>query len=230
MTWSRRFRLKQSLRESLWVVPVGGGLVGAAIGIAAADAPTIVDLPSGLHYSEGTARAVLASVVGASIGLTGFVVTVTVLVIQMATGTFSARYMRLFYRSVLLKAVLAVLLGTFTLSYVLLRRIEPDDVPSFGVVTLAGLLLGLGVGLFVFFLNSFVHRLRPVAVAALVAGAGRRAFEDSAVAPAPYDTPGELALVSSHRPSGCHPGRRHSRARLLGARARLRPGAPTSGR
>ena len=31
--------------------------------------------------------------------MTGFVVTVAVLAIQMATGTFSARYMRVWYRT-----------------------------------------------------------------------------------------------------------------------------------
>jgi len=35
---------------------------------------------------------------GAVAALTGFVVTVTVLVVQMASGTFSPRYMRLWYR------------------------------------------------------------------------------------------------------------------------------------
>ncbi len=36
--------------------------------------------------------------------LVGFVVTVSVLIVQMATGTFSARYMRLWYRDRTLKA------------------------------------------------------------------------------------------------------------------------------
>ncbi len=41
-------------------------------------------------------------------------VTVSVLAIQMATGTFSARYMRIWYGDPMLKAVLAVLAGTGT--------------------------------------------------------------------------------------------------------------------
>ena len=51
----------------------------------------------------------LTTIVGATVGLTGFVVTVTVLAIQMATGTFSARYMRIWYRDHLLRATLTVL-------------------------------------------------------------------------------------------------------------------------
>lgn len=64
--------------------------------------------------------------------LTGCVVTVTVLVVQMVTGTFSARCMRLWYRDVL-KGVLALLIATLAFSFSLLRRIETNFVPDTGV-------------------------------------------------------------------------------------------------
>jgi uncharacterized membrane protein len=177
MSWSTRFRVRQFMRGSIWLVPVLGGVAGTLCGIAAAEGGRLWTPPDGWTYSAGTAQAVLASVVGASVGLTGFVVTVGVLIVQMATGTFSARYMRIFYRDRLLKAVLAVLVGTLTFSYGLLRRVEQDSVPSLGV-TLAGFFLAAGVLLFLVFLNRSIHRLRPVAVAALVAQAGRRSFLD----------------------------------------------------
>ena len=50
------------------------------------------------RYSPETATAVVSATIGAAASLTGFVVTVTVLGVQMATGTFSPRYMRLWYR------------------------------------------------------------------------------------------------------------------------------------
>ena len=177
MSWSTRFRVRQFVRGSIWLVPVLGGIAGTLCGIAAAESGRLWEPPDGWTYSAGTAQAVLASVVGASVGLTGFVVTVGVLIVQMATGTFSARYMRIFYRDRLLKAVLAMLVGTLTFSYGLLRRVEQDSVPSLGV-TLAGFFLATGVLLFLVFLNRSIHRLRPVAVAALVAQAGRRSFLD----------------------------------------------------
>jgi len=177
MSWSTRFRVRQFVRGSIWLIPVLGGIAGTLCGIAAAEGGRLWTPPDGWTYSAGTAQAVLASVVGASVGLTGFVVTVGVLIVQMATGTFSARYMRIFYRDRLLKAVLAVLVGTLTFSYGLLRRVEQDSVPSLGV-TLAGFFLAGGVLLFLVFLNRSIHRLRPVAVAALVAQAGRLAFLD----------------------------------------------------
>jgi uncharacterized membrane protein len=44
-------------------------------------------------------------------------------------------------------------------------------------VTIAGMAMALGLLLFVVFLDHILHRLRPVAVAALVAAQARRAFE-----------------------------------------------------
>ena len=204
MTWSVAFRLRRYLRESLWVIPLVGGAVGWFGGLASTDLSGISDLSTRWQYSASTAEAVLAAVVAASVGLVGFVVTVSVLIVQMATGTFSARYMRIFYRDWAFKAVLAVLIGAFTFSYTLMRAVEADDVPNLGV-TLAGAFLGLGVLLFVIFLDRAIHRLRPVAVAALVAAAGRRALREvleeaargdaPAVVPAPYTPPGEPARV-----------------------------------
>ena len=204
MTWGLAFRARQYLKGSLWVIPLAGGVAGVLLAIVLADSPQVFAIPSAWHYSPGTAQAVLASVVSASVGLTGFVVTVSVLVVQMATGTFSARYMRLFYRDGVLKAVLAVLIGTFTFSFGLLRRVEENSVPNFGV-TLAGALMGTGLILFAIFLDRSVHRLRPVAVASLVADAGRRAFREVVaeasrdetldVVPAPFEVAGPPDLV-----------------------------------
>jgi uncharacterized membrane protein len=204
VNWSVAFRLRRYLRESLWVIPLVGGILGWALGILFADVDAVSDLTARWEYSASTAEAVLAAVVAASVGLVGFVVTVSVLIVQMATNTFSARYMRIFYRDRTFKAVLAALIGTFTFSYTLMRRVEGDDVPDLGV-TVAGAFLGLGLILFVLFLDRAIHRLRPVAVAALVAKAGKQALREvleeatrpgaPAVVPAPYTAPGKPVRI-----------------------------------
>jgi uncharacterized membrane protein len=129
---------------------------------------------------------VLSAIVGSLAALTGFVVTVTVLVAQMTIGTFSARYMRIWYRDPMLKVMLAVLIGTFVFSFSLLRRVESNFVPNLGVAT-AGLLVVVSLLLFMVFLSRYLHQLRPVAVAALVAGYVHREFKRlfAAVANAP---------------------------------------------
>jgi uncharacterized membrane protein len=179
MTWATRFRTREYLRESLWVVPSLGavvGLVGAAVLIAI---DSHVTVPSNWSYSSSTASTILSAIVGAVAALTGFVVTVTVLVAQMASGSFSPRSMRLWYRDPVLKGSLALLIGTLAYAFALLRRVEATFVPDIGV-TLAGVLLILGLVMFVLFLSRFVHLLRPAAVASLVAKAVRHSLESDA--------------------------------------------------
>ena len=174
MSWGLAFRVRQTLKGSLWVLPLIGGLAGYALSEASVRLEGSTHVPSGWDYAPQTALTALTTVVGASVGLIGFVVTVSVLVVQMATGTFSARYMRLWYRDSVLKATLAVLLGTLVFSYTLIRRID-EAVPSLGV-SMAGFLLSAGLVLFLIFLDRVLHRLRPVKVASLAAHSGREAL------------------------------------------------------
>lgn len=78
--------------------------------------------------SVSTATAIVSASIAAVVWLTGFVVTVTVLGVQQATGIFSPRYMRLWYRDGRLKLVLAALVGTPLFSIAVIRRIQPNSV------------------------------------------------------------------------------------------------------
>jgi len=216
MSWGTVFRLRQWARGSLWLLPLAGGLLGVLLGWGIVLSDQSVHLPSFWTYSASTASTVLSAIVGAMAALTGFVVTVTVLAVQMATGTFSARYMRLWYRDRVLKILLALLVGTLAYSFALLQRIENNFVPDLGV-SIAGLLVLSSLLLFVFFLDRFIHRLRPVAVAMLVAGYVHRGFEryTAALAAAPgvffgaFEPAGEQPALIGHcrRPSTAPPPR-----------------------
>jgi uncharacterized membrane protein len=195
MSWSLAFRIRQRLKSNLWAVPLVGGVVGVAAGDLVAASDRSLDLPGFWTYSESTATTVLASIIGAMAALTGFVLTVSVLGVQMAAGTFSPRYMRLLYREPLLKALLAVLVGTLTYSFALLRQVEPDQVPHVGV-TLAGVFVFAGIVLFLVFLDRFLHRLRPVAVAAFVGAAGRRALDGLVAGLREVDAPDPLSRAT----------------------------------
>src|SRR5271157_6559445 len=177
VTWATGFRVRQYLVESIWTLP----LLGALLGLVGAVVVTHIDrgahVPSQWQYSPSTASTVLAAIVGAMAALTGFVVTVTVLVVQMVIGSFSARYMRVCYRDAWLKGTLALLIGTLAFSFALLRRIESNFVPNIGV-TVAGALVIAGLVAFLYFFDRFLHRLRPVAVTEIAARALRRDFGD----------------------------------------------------
>ncbi len=178
MTWSRQFRLRESVLESLWIIPLAGAVLGGVLGTLVSFADEHIGAPSLWQYTPSTASAVLSSIIGATAALTGFVVTVTVLVVQLATGTFSARIMRLWVRDRMLKVTLAVLVGTLTFAFSVLRRVEDEFVPDLGV-TLAGLFVSLSLLLFIVFFDRYIRRLRPAAVAADVAKTARSMFEQT---------------------------------------------------
>jgi uncharacterized membrane protein len=182
MSWGIVFRARQQLGGSLWLVPFLGAVLGPVLAQLTLWLDRTVQVPEAWRYSAATATSVLSVLVGAMVGLVGFVVTIGVLVVQMATGTLSPRFMRLWYRDFLQKLVLATFVGTLTFSFSLLRRVEEDSVPDLGV-TAAGLAVTASLLLLLLYLNRFTHSLRPVAVAALVAGAGRRVIEASPVRP-----------------------------------------------
>ena len=171
MSWAARFQLRQYVRQSLWVVPLLGTVAGALLAAVDLRLEGKVPLPDGWTYSASTAGSLLSAVAGAMIGLLGLVVTIGVLVVQMATGTLSPRFMRLWYRDRLQKVVLAAFMATFAFSFALLRDVDSGGVPNLGV-TLAGLAVTVDMILLLLYLDRFVDALRPVAVAAAMSRAG----------------------------------------------------------
>jgi uncharacterized membrane protein len=176
LRWSVRFRIRQYIKNSLWLLPLIAGLGGLVLAELIYWLDTRSDLAV-LQYSPETATAVVSATIAAAVSLTGFVVTVTVLGVQQATGIFSPRYMRLWYRDGRLKLVLAELVGTLMFSIAVIRRIRPDSVPDISV-SLTGGGLAVGLLLFLLYLDRFLHRMRPVAVAELLAREARRALDD----------------------------------------------------
>ena len=204
MTWAKRFRLRESLLESLWVIPLAGAVLGGSLGLAVSFADEHIEAPSLWQYSPSTASTVLSSIIGATAALTGFVVTVTVLVVQMATGTFSARILRLWYRDRMLKATLAVLVGTLTFAFSVLRRIEDDFVPVLGV-TLSGFLVSLCLLAFIVFFDRYLRRLRPAAVAADVAARLARCSSRPCASPIGRTSGGITGRSARTHHSSCEP-------------------------
>ena len=225
MAWTAGFRARQFVRQSLWVVPLIGGVIGAVLADIDLWIEDRITLPPEWSYSADTANSVLSAAAAAMVGLIGFVVTIGVLVVQMATGTLSPA---------------SCGCGTGTgcrssssrrsrplhLLFALLRHVESDSVPDLGI-TLVGLAVGIDLILLLLYFDRFVHALRPVAVAAAMAHAGL------AIAAAETASRRRRARATTGRarsagragpgaPLGRHPGRRHRGPRPV--RGGPRPG------
>ena len=58
MTWATRFRLRESLLESLWLIPVVGAVLGGILGVVVSVADEHIGTPSLWQYSPSTASTV----------------------------------------------------------------------------------------------------------------------------------------------------------------------------
>ncbi|MBN9523702.1 DUF2254 domain-containing protein [bacterium] len=182
MTWEQRYRLWLAARTSLvpWAVLALAAALVAAPAVRALDAATGWQV---FGYTPDGARAILGTLAGSMLSFIVFVLSATLIVVQLAAGQMTPRVIALVFSLPLVKVTLAAL--TFTLTYTLaaLARVE-DRVPDLHVGVAVVLNLGCIVGFFVF-AQRLSAALRPSTMLQLVAGRGRAVIAD--VYPTGYD-------------------------------------------
>ncbi len=159
--------LRDRLNGSLWPWPAVSIVVAVvAAWLLSQVAPTggVGNLARFGGTPEG-ARAILSTVAGSTITVTGVTFSLTVVALQMASTQFTPRLLGTFLADRGNQAVLSVFLGTFAYTLVVQRsiRISTDETPGF-VPDLAvgvGLLLTfLSVGMLVYFFHHLTQQLR----------------------------------------------------------------------
>ncbi|HEY2786091.1 MAG TPA: DUF2254 domain-containing protein [Fimbriiglobus sp.] len=182
MTWEQRYRLWHAARTTL--VPWAALSLVAAMVFAPAvrwlDQETDWKV---FHYSPDGARAVLGTLVGSMLSFIVFVLSATLIVVQLASGQLTPRVIALVLATPGVKFALGALTFTYTYTLAALGRVE-DRVPDLHVSVAVFLNLAC---ILVFF--AFVQRLstglRPASVMLLVSDHALRVFEQ--VYPALYD-------------------------------------------
>ena len=189
MTWGQRYRLRLACRTSL----VLWAILSLFAALVAAPLMRWLDRETGwivFGFSPDGARAVLGILVGSMLTFIVFVLSATLIVVQLASGQSSPRVIAAVLASPWVKIALGVLTFTYTYSLAALGRVE-DRVPD--LMVSAAVVLNL-MCLVVFF--QFVQRLatglRPGALIQLVAERARGVIAD--VYPLPYGSnPGAQA-------------------------------------
>jgi uncharacterized membrane protein len=158
------------VRDGLWFAPSIAVAVATAMAIFAVRIPPLNN-ESALIYSwlfdggaEG-ARGVLAAIAGGLITVTGTVFSVTIVALQLASSQFTPRVLGSFMADRVNQSVLAVFIGTFTYTLLVLRSIRSEAadraayVPQVGV-TVALLLLLLSIGALIVFIDHAAQSIR----------------------------------------------------------------------
>jgi len=168
--------LREHLRDTFWFAPVAAMVcvfvvwavaseIDARIVAALQDEHDFDTVEELLRFADD-ARTVVTTVSSAMMTFIGVVFTISLVAVQMASGQFSPRVVRLFVRSRITKATFAVFLATFVLTLLVLTSYGSDQDPRLvssvplvqSVVTLA--MVGLSLLLFVMYVNSTLRLMR----------------------------------------------------------------------
>jgi uncharacterized membrane protein len=191
MTWEQRYRLKHAARTSL-VLWAGMALIAA---LFCAPAIRWLDRESGwavFGFSPDGARAVLGALAGSMLTFIVFVLSATLIVVQLASGQLTPRVIAIVFAMPWVRITLGIF--TFTYAYTLsaLSRVE-DRVPDLHVG--AAVFLNLTcIVVFFLFVQRLSSGLRPSTMMRLVADRGRGVIEE--VYPLEYD-PGRAEQARS---------------------------------
>lgn len=186
----RLFRLLSHVRSSLWFVPVmcvlGGVLI--SFGTIAIDRRFDYKLvPQSLTGGPDAAVAILSTVAASMVSLTALVLTVTMVVVQLAMQQFSPRIVQTFLQDKPSQIAIGLFVATFTHAMLALRevRFEGDGtVPGLAVVV-AFVLVVICIMALVLYVHHIGRSLRVAALIELVGNRTRKLLDELYPDPGP---------------------------------------------
>ncbi|HUF66975.1 MAG TPA: DUF2254 domain-containing protein [Gemmatimonadaceae bacterium] len=188
----RHVLLWARILDSLWFIPALGASVGVILAVVTLAFPVADKLEgSWIHpilFSGEleSARAVLGTIAGSLITVTGVVFSVTIVTLQLASTQFTPRVMRGFIADRTNQSVLAIFIGTFTYTLLVLGGLGSPGLGDDGVpviaVTLSLVLLLISVGALILFIN---RSARSVQVSTILRREAEQALDrDDGIFPA----------------------------------------------
>ncbi len=173
----KSFRIWHQLRTSLWPIPVLCVLVGVAVSFAtvALDTGTIVSVE--FIGGPDAALAILGAIAASMVTLTGIVLTIVLVVVQLAMGQFSPRIVRAILHDRPSQFAIGIFVAAFAHAMLAMREIasteEGAPVPGLSILVAFGLVVVSIVAL-ILYINHIGQSLR---VAALIESVGNETRE-----------------------------------------------------
>lgn len=172
-------RMKEHVKTSLWPAPTVATLAAIALatGLPLVDQRIAQDRSAWFLFGGGaeSARALLSTISSSMISFTALVFSITVLVLQLASGQFSPRVIRTFLQEPATKLAMAVFVGTFVYALVVLTKVRaaPDVfVPALAVWFAFALILA-SVGVFIHYIDRMANSVRAITVLTRIAAETR---------------------------------------------------------
>jgi uncharacterized membrane protein len=177
----RLSRLITHVKSSLWFVPVLCVIVGAALsfGTIAIDRAFAYEaIPSHLVGDPEAVIAILSTVAASMVSLTALVLTITMVVVQLAMGQFSPRIVQRILRDKPSQLAIGLFVATFVHAILAVREVTNNGdgtghVPGLAVVTALALVL-VSIAVLVLYVHHIGQALRVSALIELVGNDTRR--------------------------------------------------------
>jgi uncharacterized membrane protein len=200
----KSWRLVQHVRSSLWFVPVVCVLAGSALsfGTIAVDRTSGYGLvPDAATGGPDAAIAILTTVATSMVTLTALVLTITMVVVQLAMGQFSPRIVQTILRDKPSQIAIGLFVATFVHAMLGMREVQFGDdphVPGVAIVV-AFVLVVACIVVLVFYVHHIGRSLRVSKLIELVGNDTRkqldRVFPDRGPA---LDEPGGRRICADH--------------------------------
>ena len=198
------FRLVDHIRSSLWFVPVACVLAGVALSFATLWIDDAFDhglIPQAFTGGPDAALVILSAVATSMVSLAALVLTITMVVVQLAMGQFSPRIVQRILRDKPSQFAIGIFVATFAHAMLAMRDVRVGGgsgngtVPGLAVVV-AFLLVLVSIAVLVLYVHHIGRSLRVSALIELVGKDTRKQLD-----------------VFYPQPADCAPGTRRGRGR-----------------
>jgi uncharacterized membrane protein len=179
----RHGRIARQIRSSLWFVPVVCVLAGAALSFGTIWLDKAADfelVPEWLTGGPDAALEILGTVAASMVSLAALVLTITMVVVQLAMGQFSPRIVQRILRDKPSQIAIGLFVATFVHAMLALREVQFEDggsVPGLAIVV-AYLLVVVSVVVLVLYVHHIGRSLRVSALIELVGSDTRKVLDD----------------------------------------------------
>ena len=138
------YKLSTNVRSSLWLVPVLCVVLGGVLSFATIALDRAYDyqlIPRSLTGDPDAVLGILTTVATSMVSLTALVLTIVLVVVQLAMGQFSPRIVQRLLRDRPSQLAIGLFVATFVQTLLTIREVEPGDpgepgqVPGVGVLT-----------------------------------------------------------------------------------------------
>lgn len=179
-------KLWAALRVQLWLIPGVAAIAAFLLArvLVEVDREWIEQYDAWFLFqgTSSSARELVSTIASAMITLTGVVFSITVLVLQLASGQFSPRVLRSLLGDRYTQSAMATFVGTFVYALGLLLSIRgsSDDiqrlVPALSVFV-AFVFVLVSVGVFVVYIHHIAHSVRAITIITRIGDETRSAIE-----------------------------------------------------